>query len=51
MVTYYNKKDMISFAQWVLSEERKRLRSEDEIVEQSNEVFNADVESWMKRQK
>ena len=57
MDTYYNRKDIISFGAYLLSEERKKLRMEDEPPESISwedylsEVYMADFESWMKRQK
>ena len=54
MVTYFNKKDMVSFAQWILSDERQALRAEDVIQPPEGglaQVHLADFESWMMRQK
>lgn len=42
MVTYYNKKDLVSFGNYLLSEERKKQVSE---VNQEN-VTHADIENW-----
>lgn len=42
MVTYFNKKDLVSFGNYLLSEQRKKLTSE---INQDN-VTHADVENW-----
>jgi hypothetical protein len=42
MVTYFNKKDIVSFGNYLLSEERKNRISE---LNQNN-VTHADIENW-----
>lgn len=53
MVTYYNRKDMVSFGRYLLSEERtKRISDNHEtddpctLEERLREVYHADVENW-----
>lgn len=47
MVTYFNRKDLVSFGNYLLSEERKNQISK----EGQNEVNHADVENWKFNQK
>ncbi len=47
MVTYFNRKDLVEFGNYLLSEERKNRTSE---INQSN-VTHADVENWKSAQK
>ena len=42
MVTYFNRKDLVSFGSYLLSEKRKSLVSE---LNQNN-VTHADIENW-----
>lgn len=58
MVTYFNRKDMVSFGRYLLSEERtNRIKSaHDEgdpcpIEERLREVYHADVENWKLKKK
>jgi len=55
MVTTFNTKDMISFAKYVLSEERTkkiRLNNGTEVFDQVvKEVHHADLENWKEKQK
>ncbi len=52
MVTYFNSKDMVSFGNYLLSEERKEMiKSHPEFDESTHEerlsrVSHADVENW-----
>ena len=46
MVTYYNKKDLVAFGNYLLSEERKSRTSE----ESQFNVTHADIENWMYRE-
>ena len=63
MVTYFNKKDMVSFGSYLLSEKRKSM-IENSYLEDTkgienplpledrlNMVTHADVENWMLKQK
>lgn len=51
MVTYYNKKDLLSFGKYLLSDERT-LRIQDatpegiELSDRLKEVYHADIENW-----
>lgn len=55
MVTYFNKKDLVSFGKYLLSDERKKSFSdyhasgEDNIPleERLKEVYHADVENFL----
>lgn len=53
MVTYFNRKDMISFGKYLLSTERTELikSSKNFKEEDLQEVFHADVENWLHQQK
>jgi hypothetical protein len=53
MVTYFNKKDLISFGQYLLSEERtEKIVNHPEaskmapVVERLKEVHDADYQNW-----
>lgn len=51
MVTYYNKKDLISFGKYLLSEERTNriVQATPEGLDHSErlkEVYHADIENW-----
>lgn len=55
MVTYFNKKDLVSFGRHLLSPERtKRISDNYEdgdnipLPERLSEVYHADVENWRK---
>ncbi len=61
MVTYFNRKDLVSFGSYLLSEKRKALletareqKIEDgsinppSVEEQMKEVHHADIENWIK---
>jgi len=51
MVTYFNKKDLVSFGNYLLSEERKlrfeQMQSEIPASERMANVTHADIENWM----
>lgn len=53
MVTYYNKKDLISFGKYLLSEERTTnievatYNNCAPIEDRLKEVYHADLENWM----
>ena len=59
MVTYYNRKDLVSFGTYLLSEERKRRYEEFDLVrgpsgppaeERLKTVNHADIENWLYEQ-
>lgn len=47
MVTYFNKKDLVSFGNYLLSDDRNRLVSE---INKQN-VTHADYENWLVKEK
>tara|TARA_R110001592_G_C13189769_1_gene752254 strand:- start:1121 stop:1276 length:156 start_codon:yes stop_codon:yes gene_type:complete len=47
MVTYFNKKDLVSFGKYLLSERRKSRVSE---INQ-DKVTHADIENWLEEEK
>ena len=52
MVTYFNKKDLVSFGNYLLSDERRELyKNHPELSEHLEErlatVSHADIENWM----
>ena len=47
MVTYYNKKDLVSFGNYLLSEERKSITSD---INQTS-VTHADICNWKDKKK
>lgn len=54
MVTYFNKKDLVNFGKYLLSEERRELfkqMSEELLEERLKMVHDADVENFLSRQK
>ena len=61
MVTYYNKKDLIAFGNYVLSEERRNNFIVDQFIEdektsvpvdeRAKSVTDADIENWLEDQK
>ncbi|MCT4580839.1 MAG: hypothetical protein N4A35_05420 [Flavobacteriales bacterium] len=63
MVTYFNRKDLVSFGNYLLSEERRirKIKHRDELIKQGanppliedtiNEVSHADIENWKHQQK
>lgn len=52
MVTYFNKKDLVSFGAYLLSDERKaRVESSGKAEVMLNEVSDADLENWLEIQK
>lgn len=55
MVTYFNRKDLVSFGSYLLSEKRKVMFQQhpyfldDELLaERLKEVHHSDVENWKK---
>lgn len=55
MVTYFNRKDLVSFGNYLLSEERKtrfeQIESETPVEERLKQVSHADVENWIESPK
>ena len=53
MVTYYNKTDLTSFGEYLLSERRKRnlFNVEDREDVYPNKVYHADFENWLEEQR
>jgi len=54
MVTYFNKKDLVNFGKYLLSEERRELfkqMSEELLEERLKMVHDADVENFLSKQK
>jgi hypothetical protein len=54
MVTYFNRKDLVSFGNYLLSDERKErfkinpnFRNGELLKERLSQVHHADVENWM----
>jgi len=47
MVTYFNKKDLVSFGNYLLSKERKERTSK----ENQENVTHADIENWKSKEK
>lgn len=54
MVTYFNKKDMVSFGRYLLSEERTKLIKTNpptgkslSVEERLREVYHTDYENWL----
>lgn len=51
MVTYYNKKDMVSFGNYLLSDKRKADIEQGEsnvpAEDRMKEVHHADIENWI----
>jgi hypothetical protein len=43
MITYYNKKDLVSFGNYLLSEARKETIWPDH---ETTQVYHADIENW-----
>ena len=54
MVTYYNRKDLVKFGQYLLSEERRKSiesrHSEIPIEERLKEVYRSDIENFLDRE-
>jgi len=49
MVTYFNKKDLVSFGNFLLSSDRRKRFSqisEENLEERLSQVHHADVENW-----
>ena len=53
MVTYYNKTDLTSFGEYLLSERRKEslFNVEDREDVYPNKVYHADFENWLEEQR
>lgn len=56
MVTYYNRKDLISFGKYLLSKERTDLIVQStpeglDVNDRLKEVYHADIENWKAKQK
>lgn len=57
MVTYFNRKDLVSFGNYLLSDERKeRFQNHPEppsisLEERLRNVTHADIENWMEENK
>ena len=53
MVTYYNKTDLTSFGEYLLSDRRKRslFNVEDREDVYPNKVYHADFENWLEEQR
>jgi hypothetical protein len=55
MVTYFNRKDLVSFGNYLLSEERKTryslIDSEIQVDERLKHVSHADIENWIETEK
>lgn len=55
MVTYFNRKDMISFGEYLLSEERKELYKSHPVLgsenleERLSVVNHSDLDNWKNR--
>jgi len=43
MITYYNKKDLVSFGNYLLSKERTETIWTDH---EQDQVYHADIENW-----
>lgn len=48
MVTYYNKKDLVSFGQYLFSDRRNQLIINED---SRHQVTHADIENWKEEQK
>lgn len=54
MITYFNKKDLVEFGNYLLSEERKesfKNISEDLLEERLSKVHHADIENFLESKK
>ena len=55
MVTYFNRKDLVNFGQYLLSEERTKSitygYSEEDHEERIRNVYHADVENFLEKVK
>lgn len=54
MVTYFNKKDLIEFGNYLLSEERKesfKAISEENLEDRLSSVNHADIENFLESKK
>lgn len=54
MVTYFNKKDLVEFGNYLLSEERKesfKSISKENIDERLSKVHHADIENFLESKK
>jgi hypothetical protein len=52
MVTYFNKKDLVAFGNYLLSEERRerfKAISEEALEERLSVVHHADVENFLEK--
>lgn len=63
MVTYFNRKDLVSFGSYLMSEERKALLEQSyqddladgvesplSVEERMKDVYHSDIENWLSKQ-
>lgn len=55
MVTYFNKKDLVNFGKYLLSDERrqslKATKSEIPLAERLKNVYHSDVEKFLDKER
>jgi hypothetical protein len=56
MITFFEEKDLVSFGEYLLSEERvKRIKDNAnpdlDLFDQLGQVYHADLENWKEKQK